>query len=115
MTKGLLVSRKCKLELQKLSILNPASFSNTFKQYRNLFNSTLCASKNLYYDNKFSLYAKNPKKTWETLNELTSSTLNPSKKNIIPNLVTLTGNISNPNEIAEEFNSFFCKGWARHI
>jgi hypothetical protein len=62
MTKGLLVSRKRKLELQKLSILDPASYFNTFKQYRNLFNSTLRASKNLYYDTKFSLYAKNPKK-----------------------------------------------------
>jgi hypothetical protein len=105
MTNGLLVSRRRKIELYKLSLTNPADYLTKYKQYRNLFNKILRASKSLYYDAKFTQYAKNPKKTWETLNELTSSSKNKSTK--IPSLITPNETITEPTAIAEEFNSFF--------
>jgi hypothetical protein len=48
---------------------------------------------------------KTPKKTWETLNELTSSSKNKSSK--IPSLITPNETITDPTTIAEDFNSFF--------
>ncbi len=72
MTPGLLISRRRKIELHRLSLIDPANFSNKFKLYRNIFNATLRASKKLTYNMKFAQFAKNPKKTWELLNELTS-------------------------------------------
>lgn len=46
MTKGLLISRKQKLDLQKASISNPTHLNLTYyKNYRNLFNKLIRASK----------------------------------------------------------------------
>ncbi len=67
MTPGLLISRRRKLELHKQSLIDPVQFANLFKTYRNLFNSTLRASKKLTYDRKFAQFAKNPKKNLGTL------------------------------------------------
>ncbi len=79
MTSGLLISHRRNLELHKLSLLKPETYLNSFIQYINVFNSVLCASKTYYYNAKFTLHAKNPKKTWDIRNELTPNTLN--KKN----------------------------------
>jgi hypothetical protein len=106
MTNGLLISRKHKLELHKLALINPSEHLKLYRQYRNIFNSLLRASKSSYYDAKFSQYAKNPKKTWDLLNELTSNSHN-AKSLKIPSLITPTETISDPTAIAEEFNSFF--------
>jgi hypothetical protein len=62
MTKGLLISRRKKLELHKLSLTNPDRFSIVYKTYRNLYNSVLRASKKLYIENNFKKFQKNPKK-----------------------------------------------------
>ena len=108
MTSALLVSRRRKLDLHKLSIVNPAIYLAPYKTYRNIFNSTLRASKIHYYDSKFRQYAKNPKKTWDTLNELTSKTpKNRSAK--ITSIITPDKTITDPTDIANEFNEFFTK------
>jgi hypothetical protein len=105
MTNGLLISRKRKMELHKLALINPLEHLTFYRQYRNIFNSLLHASKSSYYDAKFSQYALNPKKTWDLLNELTSNSRN-IKSLKIPSLITPTKTISDPTAIAEEFNSF---------
>ena len=45
MTKGLLISRKNKNLLQKKALLEPQLFSVSYKNYRNIFNSLIRASK----------------------------------------------------------------------
>jgi hypothetical protein len=45
MTTGLLISRAHKLELHKKSLIDPAQFNTRYKEYRNNFNSLICASK----------------------------------------------------------------------
>jgi hypothetical protein len=62
MTPGLLVSRRNKLSLQKKSIINLVMYLNQYKQYRNLYNTVLRASKKMYIDDNFKKYQGNPKK-----------------------------------------------------
>ncbi len=69
---------------------------------------TLRASKVHYFDTKFCQYAKNPKKTWDVLNELTSN-IPKNKSARIPNITTPNNTISDPTEIANEFNVFFSR------
>jgi potassium voltage-gated channel Eag-related subfamily H protein 8 len=94
------------MELHKLALINPTDYLPLYRQYRNIFNSLLRASKSMYYDTKFSQYARDPKKTWDLLNELTSNSRHTKSPNI-PILTTPTSTISDPTAIAEEFNSFF--------
>ena len=105
MTGGLLVSRKRKLELHKLAILNPSQVNlEKYKKFRNLFNSLVRASKKLHYNNQLSANKKNPKKLWDTLKTLTSG----GNSNTTLNKIEANGKIINDKkEMAEEFNSFF--------
>jgi hypothetical protein len=108
MTPGLLISRLRKAELHKKSLIDPLNFSLLYKQYRNIYNSTIRASKKLYYDLKFDQTANNPKKTWELLNEITCN--KPRNKNAnIPLLNSNGRTLTSSPEIAEEFNSFFAR------
>ncbi len=108
MTPGLLISRKRKLELHKMAIIDPPTFSTQYKHYRNIFNSLLRASKKLHYDSKFTQFAKNPKKVWEILNEITGSKSNVKTKDI-PTINAKGTTYNSPPDIANEFNSFFVK------
>ena len=70
MTPGLLISRKEKLRLSKVLKSNPtAENKEHYVKYRNMYNNLIRKSKKLYYSNKFEKHARDPKKTWETLNE----------------------------------------------
>jgi hypothetical protein len=70
MTSGLLVSRRTKLALQKKSIASPTVTNiSAYKNYRNIYNKLLRASKKLYFDNNLKKAQKNPKKTWSLLKE----------------------------------------------
>jgi hypothetical protein len=63
MTKGLLVSHNNKLHLHKKAITNPSIYNTqTYRNYRNLYNTVLRASKKQYFDQNLKLQAKNPKK-----------------------------------------------------
>ena len=62
MTKGLLISRNNKLTLHKKALANPNLFYNSYKLYRNVFNRIIRASKQMYLDDNFKKYQKNPKK-----------------------------------------------------
>ena len=51
LTKGLLISRKNKLELHKLLLQSPTDFNITkYKQYRNIYATILRKSKQMYYE-----------------------------------------------------------------
>jgi hypothetical protein len=108
MTTGLLISRTRKIELHKMSIINPTLYLNNYRTYRNMYNSLIRASKKLHYDAKFALFAKNPKKIWNLLNEITGNNKNSSGANI-SHINDNGTNISSPPDIANAFNSFFVK------
>ncbi len=55
---------------------------------------------------KFTQFAKNPKKTWELLNELTSKSKYKNNSDI-PFIISNDNKIDTPQDIAAELNSFF--------
>jgi len=105
MTAGLLISRNTKNKLHKIAVLNPDPMNvDKLKTYRNIYNATLRKSKRLYFEENLKANVKNPKKTWDLLKEATvgKKTTNKIEK------ISVNGNlISEPQVIAEEFNSFF--------
>jgi hypothetical protein len=104
MTAGLLVSRRRKLQLQKISIRDPSVVNiSAFKTYRNLYNRTLRASKKLYFDSNLKKAKKN-KKTWSLLKEAIGQ---PPSKEKIEKVVVNDSPITDPINIAETFNKFF--------
>ena len=106
MTKGLLISRNNKLTLHKKAPANPNLFYNSYKLYRNVFNRIIRASKQMYLDDNFKKYQKNPKKTWDLLKETAFGT----KTSIDIKEITSNGKSTNdPTEMANIFNKFFAE------
>ena len=105
MTGGILTSRKTKSELHKKSLLNPARYNLTYKNYRNIYNKVVKASKQMYLEESFKKYQSNPKKTWDLLKEtaLNKSNVNTFSSEFFDNGVTVTES----QDIANGFNSFF--------
>jgi hypothetical protein len=65
---GLLISRKTKIKLYKLSVSNPSALNILkFKNFRNLYNSTIRAAKKLYFEKTFKKFQSNLKKSWDIL------------------------------------------------
>ena len=71
MTAGLLVSRSTKNQLFKAKLLDnsPAAIQK-YKDFKTVYSKTLRAAKKLYFQQKLEANVKNPKKTWDTLNEV---------------------------------------------
>ena len=106
MTKGLLISRKTKMNLHKSSLINPSTENkHNYKRYRNLYNTLLRASKKIHIDEKLKRDAKNPKKIWDTLKEFTTGKTSNQTINKINSQKNLL--ITDQTQIAEEFNTFF--------
>lgn len=106
MTPGLLISRRTKMTLLKRSLTDPSPANSLkYKQYRNTYNTVIRASKQLHINNKLKKDAKNPKKIWDTLKELTSGKQSTSTINSIKNSEGKT--LTDPALMADEFNSFF--------
>ena len=106
MTQGLLVSRLTKIKLGKKSIKTP-TYENiqTYKNYRNIYNTLIRTSKKLFFEQQLTLYQSNAKKTWELIN---LATKRPVKNKNFTSCLNINGTItSNPAEIAEKFNNFF--------
>jgi hypothetical protein len=58
----------------------------------------------LYYQQKLEANVKNPKKTWETLNEV----MGKEKRSANVEKININGNISSdPSDMANHFNEFF--------
>jgi Reverse transcriptase (RNA-dependent DNA polymerase) len=103
-TSGLLMSRGTKNRLHKIAINDPTSENLlAYKKFRNLFNSLLRKSKQLYFESNLNLHVKNPKKSWDLLKEAIGK-----KTNSAISEIQINGNLSSdPIAIANEFNSFF--------
>jgi len=107
MTKGLLISRKTKIELGKAAAgQRSEEATQRYKKYRNLFNTLLRASKKLYFSSNLTRNKKNPKRTWDLLKEAAS--LGKSNDNV-EKLISDNVTISDPKLIADHFNDFFVK------
>jgi hypothetical protein len=105
MTQGLLVSRNTKNRLHKLSISNPeAATIERYKTYKTLYLKTVRAAKKLYFTSKLDANAGNPKKTWETLNEILGK---PKKNDSVSQININEIPESDPTKIANHFNTFF--------
>ena len=68
-TQGLLISRLSKIKLGKISIKKPTIENiQTYKTYRNLYNTLIRMSKKNYFEQQLTLHQSNAKKTWELIN-----------------------------------------------
>ena len=105
MTFGLLTSRRTKITLHKKALTHNTNENwLAYRTYRNLFNKILRTSKKLHYERQLNNNSKNPKKTWETLREITTgrTTKNHIDKIIVDNQV-----ITDEQTMADSFNNFF--------
>jgi hypothetical protein len=76
----------------------------TYKRYKTLYFRTIRGAKKLYVTNKLNANLGNPKKTWETLNEI----MNKPKKSESVSQININGvPESDPKIIANHFNAFF--------
>jgi signal recognition particle subunit SEC65 len=105
MTAGLLVSRKTKNDLYNLQLSNNTPDNvNRYKLYKQNYFKLVRAAKKLYFKQKLEANTKNPKKTWETLNEA----MGKVKSNQNVSKINVNGTLSSePKEIANHFNTFF--------
>jgi hypothetical protein len=105
MTNGLLISRQRKIELLKANIKNKTPESRLiYCNYRNVYNKLLRASKKLYYRNHITANKKNPKKLWSLLKEVSTGNAENDK---IEKIVVNGNPVSEPVQIANQFNTFF--------
>jgi hypothetical protein len=105
MTAGLLISRKTKEKLHLLAVSNPLPMNiNSYKTYKSVYQRTIRAAKKLYISDKITENAKNPKKTWQTLNEILGKEL----KSATVSQININGTVSSDSHmIANHFNQFF--------
>ena len=102
MTKGLLASRRTKLKLLLISKENPSVENlNAYKQFRNLYNQLIRASKRMYYSEKIDSSKVYPKSLWKTIYR------KQSKNSSIDSILVNNLKTSNPTEMANGFNDFF--------
>ena len=77
-----------------------------YKEYRNLLSTLLKRSKTNYYNHYFDINWNNIKNTWKEIKSILSIKPNPSD---IPKILNKNdSNITNPVEIANVFNNYFC-------
>ena len=63
MTKGILVSRLNKISLHKEFVKNPVEANHSkFKNFRNLYNKIIKASKKIYFQSELTKHQSNLKK-----------------------------------------------------
>lgn len=106
MTKGILTSRKTKLNLYNKSIHNPTPVKTaTYKNYRNMYNKIVRASKKLHFETKINENKCNSRLMWKYLNE--SINKSSSKTNNIQKIKLNDHTITDPGNIADNFNTFF--------
>jgi len=105
MTRGILISRNTKKVLHKSSIAFPTAANvQKYKNYKTIYQRVLRGAKKLYFTSKLEENAKNPKKTWETLNEI----LGKQKNMDSVEKINIEGNpVSDPPSVANHFNQFF--------
>ena len=107
LSKGILISCKqnnllFKTFKQNHRIENEA----TYKTYKNKLTHIIRQSKKMHFKNKFELYKKYCRKTWNTINEVLKS---KNKKHMVNDkFITSEGtSCTDKNEIVEPFNKYF--------
>ena len=106
MTPGLMVSRRRKLKLYRLSKSKPTPENiRKFQIYRNIYNKTCRKSKQMYFEKKIYDSKGNSKKIWDTLGEA----MNNKKVNsaTIDTLLINNEPCSDETLIADNFNEYF--------
>ena len=80
-----------------------------YKTLRNTVNNNIKTSKSSYFSNAFSQSKGNSRKTWQTINDLTSRRTN----NTTVKELKLNGPIIyNSSELSNAFNDHFFNNWA---
>jgi hypothetical protein len=106
MSNGILVSRREKIRLCKVSLKNPSPTNvSKFKSYRNIYNKVIRLAKKLHYDKLFSKFRSNLKKTWQVLHEVIKKS--NDKSNSVQNILVDNVSITDPLQMANHFNEFF--------
>jgi hypothetical protein len=105
MTAGLLVSRRTKDKLHLTAVSDPLPMNiNKYKAYKTVYQRTIRAAKKLHISERIAANAKNPKKTWQTLNEI----MGKSSRSETVSQIRANGGITSDNlVIANHFNQFF--------
>ena len=85
----------------KVSKTNDPNDWALFKKQRNIVNKQIRSAKQVYYQNSFNKHTSDSRKTWQTINELTSR--KSGKTSLKANELT----INNPLELSNEFNNHF--------
>ena len=88
----------------KASKSNDSNDWSLFKKQRNIVNSEIRLAKQAYYQNSFNKYMGDSKKTWQTINELTSR---KSGKKSVTSLKVNGVSITNPTVLSNQFNNHF--------
>jgi len=105
MTPGLIISRRTKNSLHATSVSDPTVLNiNRYKAYKTVYQRVIRAAKKLHIANKITENASNPKKTWETLNELLGKNRNMDS---ISQIKINDGIETDYQKIVNKFNSFF--------
>ena len=80
MTQGILISRESKNILHKTAIMTPTAVNILkYKTFKTVYQKIIRGAKKLYFTSKLTKNASNPKKTWETLNEILGKSKNPRR------------------------------------
>ena len=80
---------------------NDSNDWSLFKKQRNIVNSEIRLAKQAYYQHSFNKYTGDSKKTWQTINELTSR---KSGKKSVASLKVNGVSRTNPTELSNQFN-----------
>ena len=106
-TNGILTSSLTKSKFLKKKLKKPTEQNiNAFKKYCMIFDKVKTMAKESYFNLELELNKNNLKKTWEIRQAIHTQNKRPT----IPDTFIINGKSnSNINEIAEEFNNFFCK------
>ena len=88
----------------KTSKSNDSNDWSLFKKQRNIVNSEIRLAKQAYYQNNFNKYTGDSKKTWQTINELTSR---KSGKKSVTSLKVNGVSITNPTVLWFLFSRLF--------
>ncbi|XP_078377802.1 uncharacterized protein LOC144660957 [Oculina patagonica] len=91
------------LKIKAMKTSDPNDWTQ-FKKQRNAVNTEIRLAKQVYYQNSFNEYVSDSKKTWQTINELTSR---KSGKTSVTSLKVNGVSVTDPTEISNEFNNYF--------
>jgi hypothetical protein len=105
MSRGILTSRQTLKNLHKTAVSFPSPYNiEKYKTYKTAYQRTLRAAKKLHFARTLNDNAADPKKTWQTLNEI----LGKSKGNSTVSQLKVNGVIErDETAIANSFNNFF--------